>query len=92
MMGTPRYMSPEQARGEKADARTDIFSLGVVLYEMIAGRAPFTGATRNDLIAAILRDEPPPLAESAPDTPPELERIISKSAAKKPGRALPSGQ
>ena len=63
-MGTPRYMSPEQARGEKVDARTDIFSLGVMLYEMIAGRAPFAGATTNEMIAAILRDEPPPLAES----------------------------
>jgi tetratricopeptide (TPR) repeat protein len=78
-MGTPRCMSPEQARGEKADARTDIFSLGVVAYEMIAGRAPFTGATRNDVIASILKDEPPPLATVAPETPHELRRIICKA-------------
>jgi eukaryotic-like serine/threonine-protein kinase len=79
VIGTPRCMSPEQARGEKADARTDIFSLGVVLYEMIAGRAPFTGATRNDVIASILKDEPPPLASVAPETPHELGHIICKA-------------
>jgi len=81
-MGTPRYMSPEQARGEKVDARTDIFSLGVMLYEMVTGRAPFTGATTSEVIAAILRDEPPPLAECAPDAPQELERMVSKALRK----------
>jgi serine/threonine protein kinase len=78
VMGTPRYMSPEQARGEKVDARTDIFSLGVMLYEMIAGRPPFAGATVSETIAAILRDEPPPLAEA----PPELERIVHRALRK----------
>ena len=82
VMGTPRYMSPEQARGEKADARTDIFSLGVMLYEMIVGRAPFAGSTLNEVIAAILRDTPPPVAECAPDAPPELERILSRALRK----------
>src|SRR5262249_8478418 len=62
VMGTPRYMSPEQARGEKVDMRTDLFSLGVMLYEMVAGREPFTGATASEIIASILRDEPPPLS------------------------------
>jgi serine/threonine protein kinase/Flp pilus assembly protein TadD len=78
VMGTPRYMSPEQARGEKVDARTDIFSLGVMLYEMIAGRAPFAGVTTSEIIAAILRDEQQPLAEA----PPELERIVSRALRK----------
>ena len=78
VMGTPRYMSPEQARGEKVDARTDIFSLGVMLYEMVAGRAPFVGATTSEVIAAILRDEPAPLAEP----PPALERIVSRALRK----------
>src|SRR5262249_34465250 len=82
VMGTPRYMSPEQARAEKLDARTDIFSLGVMLYEMVAGRAPFAAATSNDVIAAILRDSPPPLAECAPKAPPELERILSRALRK----------
>jgi len=82
VMGTPRYMSPEQARGEKVDARTDIFSLGVMLYEMIAGRAPFAGATTSEMIAAILRDSPPPLTSHAPDAPPELERIVGKALRK----------
>jgi len=82
VMGTPRYMSPEQARGEKLDARTDIFSLGVMLYEMIAGRAPFAGTTPSEVIAAILRDAPPPLAECAPDAPQELEQIIGRMLRK----------
>ena len=82
VIGTPRYMSPEQARGEKVDLRTDIFSLGVVLYEMVAGRAPFAGATPGEVIAAILRDSPPPLAECAPNGPPEMEEILSKALRK----------
>ena len=82
VMGTPRYMSPEQARGEKVDARTDIFSLGVLLYEMIAGHAPFVGATPSEMIAAILRDEPVPLTNDAPLTPPDLQRIIHRTLQK----------
>jgi serine/threonine protein kinase len=82
VMGTPRYMSPEQWRKEKVDARADIFSLGVMLYEMVAGRAPFAGATTGEVIAAILRDAPPPLADCAPDAPPEMERILSQALRK----------
>ncbi len=84
VMGTASYMSPEQARGQKVDARTDIFSLGVVLYEMIAGRRPFAGATAGDTIAAILRDEPPPLSQHLSDCPPALERIVNRCLAKAP--------
>ncbi len=79
VMGTPRYMSPEQARGERVDSRSDLFSLGVVLYEMVAGRAPFVGKTTSEMIAAILRDEPASLVEIAP---PELERIVHRALSK----------
>jgi len=82
VMGTPFYMSPEQARGEKVDARTDIFSLGVMLYQMIAGRAPFAGATANETVAAILRDEPLPLTRHAATAPADLERIIRRALRK----------
>ncbi len=82
VMGTVAYMSPEQARGLETDARTDIFSLGVVLYEMVAGRAPFEGPSANDVIAAILTREVPPLSHHSSAVPAELERIISKALEK----------
>jgi serine/threonine protein kinase/Tol biopolymer transport system component len=82
-MGTLRYMSPEQARGEDVEGRSDIFSLGVVLYEMITGRPPFGGETGDEVIAAILEREPPPLARYAPAAAAELQRIVSKALRKK---------
>ncbi|MBI3427862.1 MAG: protein kinase [Acidobacteria bacterium] len=85
VLGTPRYMSPEQARGEKVDTRTDLFSLGVLLYEMLAGRPPFKGATANETIAAILRDEPLPLGAHLPITPAVLERLVGQLLCKERG-------
>jgi eukaryotic-like serine/threonine-protein kinase len=82
VMGTANYMSPEQARGEKVDARTDIWSLGVVLYELVAGCAPFDRSTPSEVIALILEREPPPLARYAREVPPELERIVGKALTK----------
>jgi serine/threonine protein kinase len=82
VMGTARYMSPEQARGLPVDARSDIFSLGAVMYEMLAGRPAFDGETANHVVVSVLEHEPPPLSELVPDTPPELERIVSKALAK----------
>jgi serine/threonine protein kinase/tetratricopeptide (TPR) repeat protein len=86
VMGTSSYMSPEQARGLSVDARTDIWSLGVVIYEMVSGRAPFEGATTSDVIVSILEREPPPLAHPSPEAPAELQRIISKTLHKDPGQ------
>ena len=82
VMGTVAYMSPEQARGLKVDGRTDIFSVGVVLHEMVAGRQPFVGATSMDVVSAILNREPEMLAQSVPEVPRELERIVSKALRK----------
>jgi len=82
MMGTARYMSPEQIRGQEVDGRSDIFSLGVVLYELAAGYAPFGGATPGEVMAAILTRDPPPLTRYSREAPAELERMVSKAMAK----------
>jgi serine/threonine-protein kinase len=83
VLGTAVYMSPEQARGLEVDARTDIFSFGVLIYEMIAGRLPFEGSNTNEILASILSDkEPSPLARYAREVPAELERIVSKALRK----------
>ncbi len=82
ILGTISYMSPEQARGLKVDTRTDLFSLGIVLYEMVAGRAPFEAPTTGDMLVAILDRNPPPLARFSSSAPDELEWIILKALAK----------
>src|SRR5262245_60594462 len=90
VMGTASYMSPEQARGEKVDHRTDIFSLGVMLYEMLAGRRPFEGATGSDVIAAVLTSEPVSLAEAVPEFPAALWRIVERCLEKRPAQRFQS--
>ena len=82
IIGTASYMSPEQARGLTVDARTDIFSLGVILYEMLTGRKPFAGETSMDSLVSLLQKEPAPIRDAMPDVPAEIERIVSKQLRK----------
>jgi serine/threonine-protein kinase len=82
ILGTISYMSPEQARGLKIDTRTDIFSFGITLYEMVAGRSPFEGKTTADMMVSILDRHPTPISRHVPATPAELERIIFKALVK----------
>ena len=82
IIGTAKYMSPEQARGQDVDGRTDVFSLATVIYEMLAGRAPFEGDTDSDVVAEILKTEPPLLSEVVPGVPAELSRIVAKALRK----------
>lgn len=82
VLGTISYMSPEQARGLNVDGRTDVFSLGIVFYEMITGQKPFTGATTSDVLAAILSKEPAPASAHVPDLPEEVQWIINNAICK----------
>jgi Tol biopolymer transport system component len=86
VMGTAGYMSPEQAAGQPADRRTDIFALGCVLYEMIAGRRPFDGRSAAEIIAHVLHDDPAPVEAVRPDVPPEIARIVRKCLTKESAR------
>jgi tetratricopeptide (TPR) repeat protein len=84
VFGTVGYMSPEQASGKPVDFRSDQFALGVILYEMLTGRLPFSAPTAPETLAAIIRDEPAPIAQVNPMAPPELTRIVSRCLAKDP--------
>ena len=84
ILGTFQYMAPEQIEGLEADARTDIFAFGALLFEMLTGRTAFEGKTRASLIGAILKDEPPPVSRVQPVVPAALDRIISTCLAKNP--------
>ena len=82
VIGTARYMSPEQARGLEVDGRTDIFSLGIVLYEMLANRSPFGGGTNHEVVAAILKEEPQPLVDVNPEVSEGLQAVVFKALVK----------
>ena len=88
IIGTAAYMSPEQAQGQTLDARSDIFSFGVLLYEMIAGTRPFQGDSQMSTLAAVLREEPKPLAEIAPFASPELTHVVTRCLRKDPARRV----
>jgi serine/threonine protein kinase len=86
VLGTPGYMAPEQATGEPADARSDLFSLGCVLYRLLAGKPPFRGATMTALLLAVVRNEPTPLEQLRPDLPAGLTQLVGQLLAKDPAR------
>jgi serine/threonine protein kinase len=88
--GTVPYMAPEQLRGEPADARTDLFSLGIMLYEMATGRRPFRGESKVEVASSILRDTPEPLGRVRASLPPDLERIVSRCLEKDPRERIQS--
>jgi serine/threonine protein kinase/Tol biopolymer transport system component len=86
VLGTVGYMSPEQVRGQEADHRADIFSFGMILYEMLSGNRAFSGASRADVMSAILKEEPPELGETNAKISPALEKIVRRCLEKKPER------
>jgi serine/threonine-protein kinase len=92
VLGTPQYMSPEQARGDRLDGRSDLFSAGIVLYQMLAGRRPFLGENMVTLAMQITTTEPTPIEQLRAEVPPALRRVISRCLAKQPERRYASGK
>jgi Tol biopolymer transport system component len=90
VVGTASYMSPEQARGKNVDGRSDIFSFGVVLYEALAGRPPFSGESAVDVLSSMLHDDPAPLSDTAPHVPRDLARTVERCLAKDPDERFQS--
>ncbi|HSJ57419.1 MAG TPA: FHA domain-containing serine/threonine-protein kinase [Anaerolineae bacterium] len=89
-VGTLKYMSPEQAAGKELDSRSDIYALGVVVYEMLSGEAPFTGTTPYQTLQALMHQPPPPLSRVAPSISPAIEQVVLRALAKEPHRRFPT--
>jgi serine/threonine-protein kinase len=92
VMGTPQYMSPEQTRGEKVDGRSDLFSAGIVLYQMLAGERPFRGDSVVAIATRIANEEPPPLSQKRTEVPASLRRVVDRCLAKQPSQRYQTGK
>lgn len=92
VLGTPQYMSPEQIEGLPVDGRSDLFSLGVILYQLITGEKPFVSTTLTSLLLKIVKDEPSPIGEKAPEVPQSLRKIVERLLEKKPEQRFQSGR
>src|SRR5512134_78645 len=90
VMGTPHYMSPEQVRGQKADARSDVFALGCLFYELLTGRRPFDAESMHGVLFKIMQEDPVPVREAAPETPEPLAQVVEKALAKSPPDRFPN--
>ena len=90
VMGTPHYMSPEQVKGLKADARSDVFALGCVFYELLSGRKPFDAESMHGVLFKVMQDDPAPLAEVAPEVPHALVQVVERALAKDPAERFQS--
>ena len=92
ILGTPQYMSPEQAQGEKLDGRSDLFSTGIMLYQMLTGQRPFLGDSLVALAVKIVKDDPQPIDKLRPDVPSALRQVVDRCLAKSPDRRFQSGK
>jgi Tol biopolymer transport system component len=90
IIGTPSYMSPEQAEGSEMDARSDIFSFGIVMYEALTGKRPFRGPSQGAIVQSVLYDSPPPIAKLKPDVPPPIAKMVERCLEKSPQKRFRS--